>query len=109
MLVTDLIGQRVTRADPWTGERQYGVVRAVYVKPSDRPRERRPALVLLVAVDRVGATVPAAVSLVEIDATEAEVVPPGTPQPDAAPPRPTPPKPFPSVLPGRPPVRPKLG
>lgn len=109
MLATDLVGQRVTRADPWTGERQYGVVRAVYLKPSERPRERRPALMLLVAVDRVGATVPAAVSLVEIDATEAEVVMPANPQPDNAPPKPTPPKPFPPVQTGRPTVRPKLG
>jgi hypothetical protein len=103
MVATDLVGQRVTRADPWTGERQYGVVRAVYLKPSERPKERRPALVLLVAVDRVGGTVPSTVTLVEIEATEAEILPPGGATTDTLPHKPLTPTP-----PARPPVRPKL-
>jgi len=103
MVATDLIGQRVSRADPWTGERLYGVVRAVYLKPSDRPKERRPALILLVAVDRVGAAVPAIVSLVEIEATEAELVP----QPDSSTPT-FPNKTLSPTPPARPPIRPKL-
>lgn len=103
MVATDLIGQRVARADPWTGVRQYGVVRAVYLKPSERPKERRPALVLLVAVDRIGANVPATVSLVEIEATEAEVVPTAGSPADTLPRKTLSPTP-----PARPPVRPKL-
>ena len=103
MVATDMVGQRVSRADPWTGERQYGVVRAVYLKPSERPKERRPVLILLVAVDRVGGTVPTTVSLVEIEATEAELVPTAGPPADTLPRKPLSPTP-----PARPPVRPKL-